>query len=163
MALQSTTALATITLQSASSEVFFTSIPGTYRDLVLVSLNATQNESFRQYRLQVNGDTGGNYSIARLDGNGSAASGSVDSGQIEVTLFSTGTGSTFATIISHFIDYSATDKHKTMLHRINAPDATVGVSASRWASTAAITSIRVFTPAGQFQAGSTFVLYGRVS
>ena len=155
------TALATLTLASAQSTVTFGSIPATgYRDLVLVTSVATQSDSFRQYRMRLNGDSGANYSQVRMDGNGSSTGSSGDSSATEMLFFSTGTGSTFATMITQFMDYSATDKHKTLLHRSNTPDATVGAQAARWSNTAAISSIAIYTPAGQFVAGSTFSLYG---
>ena len=60
-----------------------------------------------------------------------------------------------------FMDYSATDKHKTVLIRANHPGETVAC-AGRWANTAAITSITINT-ASTFVIGSVFSLYGIVS
>jgi len=60
------------------------------------------------------------------------------------------------------LDYSATDKHKSGLWRVDAPsqDGTLAM-ASRYASTSAITSMKVFGSASKtFPAGSTFALYG---
>ena len=142
MALQSTTALATVTLQAARS--------------------ATQNDTFRQYRLQLNGDTSASYFDVRMSGNGSSTGSDSSSNAVELLVFSTGTGTNFATITTQIMDYSATNKHKPLLHRASAHDSVAAV-ASRWANLSAITSIRVFTPVGEFQAGSTFSLYGRIA
>jgi hypothetical protein len=61
------------------------------------------------------------------------------------------------------MDYSATDKHKTVLVRSNAASTGVEAIAQRWASTAAITSILVFPSTGSWAAGGTFSLYGIVA
>ena len=59
-----------------------------------------------------------------------------------------------------FFDYSATDKHKSALSRLSDAGASVSMSANRWASTAAITSITMTASTGTFSAGATFHLYG---
>jgi hypothetical protein len=61
------------------------------------------------------------------------------------------------------MDYSATDKHKTGLHRYGIPSDSVLTTATRWASTSAVTSLLVFPRTGSFNIGSTFNLYGIVS
>jgi hypothetical protein len=65
--------IATTTLGSAAADVTFTSISGTYTDLVLVAV--TQIGSSGDYLgVQFNSDTGTNYSRTRLSGNGTSAS-----------------------------------------------------------------------------------------
>jgi hypothetical protein len=149
------TALATLTLGSTASTVTFSSIVGTYRDLRLVmQLAGSGTEGLR---LRVNGDTASNYNYAFLIGDGStasSASGSLNAFAGAVAYAST----TFA--IYDFLDYSVTDKHKTLLSRGNNAAVQTIATAQRWANTAAITSIAVFPTAGTFAAGSTFTLYG---
>ena len=59
------------------------------------------------------------------------------------------------------MDYSATDKHKTMLSRGGSSSFGVGMNAGRWANTSAVTSVLVIGQSGlDFAAGSTFYLYG---
>jgi hypothetical protein len=61
------------------------------------------------------------------------------------------------------MDYSATDKHKTVLTRNNITDNNVTAIASRWANTAAITSVTVLSPSSTITSGSTISLYAIVS
>jgi hypothetical protein len=159
------TALATVTLGTAAASVTFSSIPATYRDLILISF-AKSVSSDSNIRARFNSDTGSNYSYVRMIGTGSAASSdSTTTTGLQVGR-QTNTGeSGFGMGIAHIMDYSATDKHKTVLVRSdNASAATVGL-AGRWANTAAITSIVLasFETATNFAAGSTFSLYAVIS
>jgi hypothetical protein len=64
--------------------------------------------------------------------------------------------------ILQIMDYSATDKHKSALTRTtHTSQSVVEALASRWANTAAITSLAV--SGGTFNVGSTFALYGIVA
>jgi hypothetical protein len=58
------------------------------------------------------------------------------------------------------MDYSATDKHKSVLIRNN--DAGTGTMAqvSRWPIMSAITTVAISMNTGSFAVGSTFALYG---
>lgn len=162
MALQSITALSKITLQEASSLVTFSSIPSTYRDLVVVvnADNSVQTELFARF----NGDSGNNYYTVRMQASGvstgsastSAASGARLNGNGDImTDFSFN-----ATITA--LDYSATDKHKLALSRTNSSNG-VDACTFRWASTAPITSVTLFPNSGTFEVGSTFALFGRIA
>jgi hypothetical protein len=150
------TPLATVTLGSAASSVTFSSIPATYRDLIVV-FNGTVSTA-NDYYLTLNGDTS-NYSMVRMLGTGAAAS-SMSASTREVGVAYTTQGN----IITQIMDYSATDKHKTTLSRSNYPDQNLLAYASRWASTAAVTSVG-FTIVGghNFQTGATFNLYGVIA
>jgi hypothetical protein len=66
-------AIATQTLGSAAASVTFSSIPGTYTDLVLV-VAGTLTTGTENIVMQFNGDTGSNYSVTSLLGDGSTAS-----------------------------------------------------------------------------------------
>lgn len=158
--------LATITLSSTDSEIVFSSIPNNYKDLILVS--TTRNSSFGnpyyQLRYRVNGDSGSNYNWVYMIGDGSNTGSSASSNQSDITVFfdEPNTSSAYAVTIAQFMDYSATDKHKSILIRSNAPSVLVGAYAARWASTSAITSISLTPPPGfgSWASGSTFSLYG---
>jgi hypothetical protein len=152
--------LATVTLGSAASSVTFSSIPATYRDLVLV-VNAKNTVGANYNSLaRLNGDTGNNNPSVFMMGNSSGVfslTRNVDgAGQIGYTN-SSGTGA----IIAHFMDYSATDKHKTILSRSNTDPDRVSAHAIRWTNTAAITSIAVLSEGGAtWASGGRFDLYG---
>ena len=65
--------------------------------------------------------------------------------------------------IVQIMDYSATDKHKTLLFRGGGPATGVGASATRWSNTAAITSIKLINTAGTLDTGFTLTLYAVIS
>jgi hypothetical protein len=152
------TALATTTVSSAISSITLSSIPATYRDLILVSM-ASSNDAFRQYRIRLNGDTGANYNEVAMYGTGSTTSSQAGTSS-EITIYNSGSGGNFSVITTQFMDYAVTDKHKSLLTRASSPAQTIGALANRWANTAAITSIQVFTPVGTFDTGMTVSLYG---
>jgi hypothetical protein len=168
-------ALANTTLSTSAGSVTFSSIPATYRDLVVVLGDIRRTSAGAatiNVGLRFNSDTGTNYPYVRMKG----SSGGVISQAFSIA------GSMFDVIgggvdtdvrsmsIINIMDYSATDKHKTGLTRynLNANDTTA--NAFRWANTNAITSITLLTldtnagtASSAFAAGSTFALYGIVS
>ena len=155
------TALANITLGSSASSVTFSSIPATYRDLILVSDYAASGVSYLQ--LQINSDTGTNYSFVTMYTDPAVISASNTYDRFYLTTNTIQSGARIASV-AQIMDYSATDKHKTVLSRQNFTRATgtqvVEAQASRWASTSAITSLQV---SGGFSSGATFALYGIAS
>lgn len=164
MALQSTTALATITLQEASSTVEFSGIPDTYRDLILVfsgTVTGSQGNNF----LYFNGDTtGSNYAWVRMLGTGSSTSSGTAPNDASKPSVSDVTPTTINQVTIEILDYSATDKHKTRLSRSDQSSSTVIAYASRWANTAAVTSIEYSAGNGTaWSSGSTFALFGRIA
>jgi hypothetical protein len=163
------TALSNITLGSALASVTFSDIPATYRDLRLVingSLTAAGAMTAR-----INLDSGTNYSYVQMRGNvsGGVSAGRSSGGTGLSSIFfsesAMNSGSRFDTYIDYF-DYSATDKHKTILGRNNYIDdggnSAVQQTAARWANTAAVTSVRVIV-GSSFAIGSTFSLYGVIA
>jgi hypothetical protein len=158
MATNTYVALDKITVGTAVSSVTFTGISQAYTDLVIV-VNGTSSTAMDSY-VQVNGDTGSNYSFTRLYGTGSVAASDRGSSQTSIKAgnFST---SPNANLI-HFMNYSNTTTFKTMLPR--SGDAGTGsaviASVGLWRNTSAITSITLFTLAANIAVGSTFSLYG---
>lgn len=150
-------AIYTTTLASSASEVLMTQIPQGYRDLVLVVETVGSGSNFLYVRF--NGDSSSSYSVVRMQGNGSTASS-----ESETATQIRGAFARSYPVISKFeiMDYSATDKHKTVLanpERGEGQDQ-VTVSASRWANTSAISSISCTNSGTNFAAGSTFSLFG---
>jgi hypothetical protein len=155
--------LQTITLGSAASSVTFASIPQTYRDLVLV-MNWQNSGTSSATRIQLNGDSGSNYNGVWMNGTGSTANSYTRSNQTSSRAAgaSVGPANTFTNVMTiNMMDYSATDKQKTYLVRFGSATTETQATASRWANTSAVTSIRVFDIVGQtFRVGSTLSLYG---
>jgi hypothetical protein len=160
------TLIDSVTLTSSASSVTFSSIDQSYGDLVIVLQLGTSSPGSTG-AITFNGDGGSNYSFVRMEGDGSAAtsaSGTSSSMPIGGNIY-TDTGNTFNAIIQ-IADYSATDKHKSIIHRVNQTveptysGVGAGAQATRWANTAAITTIFIPVYGATFTVGSTFFLYG---
>lgn len=143
--------IASTTVGSASATVTFSSIPGTYTDLILI-IDSTLS-SGTDIILQMNGDTGNNYSRTYILGDGSSASSARNS-----NLSSHGGGNK---MIHHFMNYSNTTTNKSGISRYGTAGTLTLAQVTLWRNTNAITSITL-TGAGvtTFQSGSTFSLYG---
>ncbi len=152
--------IATNTLGSAVSSVTFSSISGSYTDLIIVcSAKGTESPSVR---MQFNSDTNSNYSSTQLSattGDGlvnSARFSSVD--DIRIGYYQSGLSTTdFLPCIIQIQNYSNSTTYKTALGRSGRQVvATVGL----WRSTSAITAIKLYPATGNFAIGSTFTIYG---
>jgi len=158
------TPLANVTLGSAAASVTFSSISQSYRDLVLVCVPALVSGT-NGMGARFNSDSGSNYSYVFAAGDGSTtwtAAGTQT--QIAMTVYAdltTTLGTTISTL--NIMDYSATDKHKTVLVRDSKASIGTSMTANRWANTSAITSIVLTPNSGSFATGSSFALYGIAS
>ena len=155
MATQTYVALATTTLASATGSITFSSIPATYRDLVLVVSFQTSTDTSLFVRF--NSDSGSNYSLVRMWGTGSSTASDSQT-QTYADMEAGTTSGQINTSILQIMDYSATDKHKTILYRSNQN--LVAAGAQRWANTSAINNISIDTSIGTFNVGTTFSLFG---
>ena len=153
-------ALAQTTLSSATSTVTFSSIPATYRDLILVVRH--QVTQLTNVGLRFNSDSGSNYFGVEMVGTegGGVTSGTNTGGSSVQSRFGGGIINNGSISIYQIMDYSATDKHKSVLARHNWPGQAVNAVASRWANTSAITSLSISTNEPSFASGATFSLYG---
>ena len=152
--------LESVTLATAASSVTFSSIDQSYGDLIIIvnALGSTTLEA----RIRLNSDSGSNYNSVRMSGNGSTATSaslaSQTSGSLSVIADAT-TGEAILLKVE-IQDYTATDKHKSMLARANQSATGTEATALRWASTAAVTAIEILTSTGNWAIGGTFNLYG---
>jgi hypothetical protein len=152
-------ALATTTLGSSASSVTFSSIPATYRDLIVVVAGTTS--SAVGVALRFNSDGASNYSYVLMDGFGSGSgSSSANGSDSSMNMGVIGNGQ--SNTIYQVMDYSATDKHKTALNRTNSLSwGGVRAGAGRWANTNAINTVQVLTIGpNTFSSGCVFSLYG---
>lgn len=150
--------LATITLPSAQSSVTFSSLPTGYSDLAIMGqFNLTS--SIEAFRIYFNNDfSGGNYNVALLGGNGSAASGGASNGSM---VYYKGSGSGSLALKMDILGYRDTTKKTMSVHTIAAPDVWTGLYVNRWlSSNDAITSVTLKCDLSTLTAGSTFSLYG---
>lgn len=155
------TALANVTLASSQQTVSFTSISGSYRDLILVTNFISTNSDNLIMLLNNNEDSPFAYNHVNVRGSGSNATSSADTGmgKFEWTVGGFTNTQRVQTIIQVF-DYAQTDKHKAVLVSLDNPNAEVVIKAGRWAKTEAVTSLQIKTNSYNFAAGSTFALYG---
>ena len=158
------TPIATVS-PSGTSTVDFTSISGSYTDLVLVmsgSMAAAANMFIRVGNGSL--DTGSNYSITALVSGSSAVVSSRQTSQAqcqisEGTFFNT---SEECNIIVNFQNYSNTTTYKTWSARVNSVSIGLNGSVSLWRSTSAINTIRLYG-SQNFNSGTKVTLYGLVA
>lgn len=152
------TPIASVTLAADTTQVLFSGLPQTFRDLVFVFDGGftTPGDSI----IYFNGDSAGNYSRVYALGDGSSAASGAN------TVLFSGNWLNFSNTLGNngilqIFDYSQTNKHKTVLSRSNTPSGgLVLMMGGRWASTAAITSISISVFSGGVLAGSTISIYG---
>lgn len=161
------TPLANITLSSAAASVTFSSISQAYRDLILVAnVRSTRGSGGDYPEFEINADTGANYNFVQMWGDGSnpySASGTNRSstGTEFMTIpTAASAANTYATIVMNIMDYSATDKHKTILIAGDTPVFDTLRASWRWASTSAITQFKLHMNFASYEVGSTFSLFG---
>jgi hypothetical protein len=151
--------IATTTLGSAQSSVTFSSISGSYTDLVLVVAAASNSAGTYSVTLRFNSDSGSNYSDTRITGNGTAAASNRDSSQTE--MYPVNITNTFGTVIHQIMNYSNATTNKTVLSRGISADYQVWANVGLWRKTPeAITTILLSVAGNSFASGSTFTLYG---
>jgi hypothetical protein len=139
----------------------FANIPQGYGDLVLVVTGGVTSGD-RNMLLSINGDiTAGNYSSVQMSGSGSSADGSAFGTPFRLLNYWGFLNTTLNALYTiNLIDYSVSDKHKTVLSRSNNAANGVAAVALRWANTAPITSLTVNPENATYAIGSTFSLYG---
>lgn len=158
--------IATTTTTTASPAITFSSISGTYTDLVLViSIRANSTPTSFGTGIRFNSDTGSNYSRTVLYGwSGSSAVSFRETNQTRIfqSAGST-TANQFNVIRYNIMNYSNSTTYKTVINRNDDVSDVTSVTAGLWRNTNAITSITI-TPyddnATGFATGCTFTLYG---
>jgi hypothetical protein len=150
--------IATYTGTGSSGDITFTSIPGTYTDLVLVAnifTTVNANETLR-----VNGDAANSYSTTSLYGTGSSALSSRASNtnfiNFQSEVFSSSTVS--ALTVFNFMNYANTTTYKTVISRSSQANRAAEAQVNLWRNTAAITSITI--SGATFTTNAVFTLYG---
>ena len=153
--------IATTTLSSSSASVTFSSISGSYTDLIAI-FNGGSTTAGMDIRCRFNGDSNSNYSFTFLTGNGTAASSNRANSQTFMPLNYNGylNNSIQTVSIINLMNYSNTTTYKTTISRFNTTSYGTDAAAGLWRSTSAITSIEFFPSANSFLTGSTFTLYG---
>ena len=162
------TPLATYTAPSTQASYTFSSISGSYTDLVLemnIQGVTSSGSGANTVYLEFNGDTGTNYSRTILLGDSGGASSGRNTSQAKMSLGNayetTPLGSIYGTLIVNVQNYSNATTYKTVVNRYSSNGDRVGANVGLWRSTAAITSIKVTVDsANGIAQNSTLSLYG---
>lgn len=152
--------IATNTLGSAAASVTFSSISGSYTDLVLVIQGTHTSTGNNWIGLQYNADTGTTYSSTVVRGDGSSVSSSRNTND-NYAGRSIITSAQQSNAIYQIQNYSNSTTYKTCLVRSNGDE--VDMSVGLWRNTAAITTVRIVNIGTTFSSGTTFTLYGIAS
>lgn len=149
------TPIATTTLGSAARSITFSSIPGTYTDLIVVIGSLANAEAY--FATTFNSDTGNNYSSTYVFGTGSSVA---SSRQSNVGSIAGSRSDTNAVFILNIMNYANTTTYKTTLSRTsNAGQIAIAV-VGLWRSTSAITSVTVSGQDSDWSSGTMATLYG---
>ncbi len=152
----------TIVGAGGATIITFADIPTTYQHLQIRCLFNNSNISTS---MRFNGDTATNYSDHILYGDGAtaAAAGVANKPSITFTQYSSAGSNIFYASIIDILDYSNTNKYKTVrsLHGADTNGAgTSAVSSGSWRSNSAITSITFGVAGGAWTQNSQVALYG---
>ncbi len=163
-----------VVLSSTAATITFSSIPGTFTDLIVVC-NGRTNESANAsgIYLQFNADTGANYTRQELLGNNVTASAGVATAsaktQFGVLTAASATANFPGSFTTEILNYAGTTFQKMSFSRIgwqvNSTTSNWFLAAENvlWANTAAITSIVLGSiNTASMITGTTCTLYGRL-
>lgn len=157
--------IATTTLGSAASSVTFSSIPGTYTDLILVVNGSSTVGTGSRLRVGNGSVDTTNYSFTFLEGTGTTTNTYLNSNAAYIQM---NNYSQFApsptyntTEIVQIMNYANTTTYKTVMNRSNLAQTGVSMMVGLWRSTSAINVITYYcSNATTFEAGFTATLYG---
>jgi len=151
-----------------ASSITFSNIPQTYQHLqirYLVTSSGTDNN----FAVRFNSDTGANYTLHELVGNGSSASagGLTAVGFARVGYWQTGNLTQPYVGIVDVLDYALTTKNKVLRSfngcDTNGGDGFIRLNSSMWSNTTAITAISFYTVQQNLPQHSTAALYGVIA
>lgn len=158
--------IASVTVGSGgAANIDFTSIPGTYTDLVLFhSIRTSRSAYHESIKLSFNGSTS-SQTNRRVYGDGSTVGATSDTlmygGQASAA---TSTSNTFGNSIIYIPEYTSSNNKSSIEDGVsenNATNALADINSNLWSNTSAITQITL-TPenSGTIQQYSTATLYG---
>lgn len=151
----------TQTTSGSAASVTFSSISGSFTDLILVATFST-SASENMY-MRFNGDTATNYQGATYSSNNTTLAGNKYNNQSYMNpgwYTWPGGGTIQGLIICNIMSYANTSVFKSVIGRSGSNNG-VEHTCNIWKSTAAITSILCYpSGAATFVNGSTFALYG---
>lgn len=175
-------ALASVTLSASASSITFAGIPTGYKHLQVRLIGRTSRGDYtiEDANLQINNDSGANYSWHRLYSNPNVPNNTVVAAagvsatyinSVAILSTSTATSGMFGASIIDILDYASTTKYKTVRSFTgtdNNSDANgtgvsgfMELSSGTWLNTSAITSLTFTnTTGGSYLTNTQFALYG---
>jgi hypothetical protein len=152
-------------VSSTTSSIAFSNIPQGYQDLYIVINGIGSSTGPGNTIIQLNSDTGSNYSNTVLNGNGSSASSARYTSQTLIYLDYSGTLRTTnpSTITTHILNYANSSTYKTVLARSagdNNGSGETNLVTGLWRNTSAITALNINGSGNSFAAGTTIELFG---
>ncbi len=160
-------AIATVTVGSGgAANIEFTSIPGTYTDLVLLTstrVTAGSGAADGDYATINFNSTGALADSRLLYGDGAAAGGlTKTNGEYAYVIDTNNTANTFNNDMIYIPNYAGSNKKSFSVDNAQESNTSAYVMlwAALWDDTSAITSIKLNAPTGTFQQYSTATLYG---
>lgn len=157
-------ALWSTTLTASSSSIDISGIPGEYKHLQIRAswVKSAQADIYMRF----NSDTGTNYSYHVVRGQGTSgvsAYGYATQSQMAIQWNGSPDTNTPAVFIQDILDYSNTNKFKTIRTLAgfdNNTDGEVDFFSGNWRNTNAVNSISIYPASGSFAQYSSFALYG---
>lgn len=165
--------IAKTTLGSDAANVEFTSIPGTYTDLLLLasarSTLTTAGLVVDDWAIRFNGSTtsssdrflAGNGSSAYSGSNGVSGGAAIYFGNV---VGANSTADVFSNSEVYIPNYAGSTNKSVSITQVserNGTESYINAIAGLWSNTAAITSIRIYsTRSANIKSGSSFFLYG---
>lgn len=162
------TPIASNTLTAAATDITFTSISGSYTDILVIGrVRSSRTAGLGALGIRVNNDSSSIYSSTRIYSNGSSTPGSDRfSGtyfEIGEIASASGNSNIFTPISVHFNNYINTAIYKTVLGTTRNSENSTGVQqmAGLYSSTSAITQLKLYDAyGGNLEVGTTVTLYG---
>lgn len=145
--------IATVTVGAGgAADITFSSIPSTYQHIqVRLSCRDNRAAAVNTIFIQVNGDTGNNYALHALAGDGSNASAtgssSVARGALLLAPSASATSNVFGSAVVDVLDYANANKNTT-IRTLGGYDANgaghIRLFSSLWNNTNAVNSLKLF-------------------
>jgi hypothetical protein len=165
--------IATSTPSNGTTSITFSSIPQTYKSLQVRSIvrdTSTGGYDAIPVDIRPNNDSGSNYAIHSLRGDGATVTADGYTAQPQglpwAAAIRSGSSNTttYGVMILDIIDYTSTSKYKTLRMvsggDVNGTGGVVSLDSALWLSTSAITSLTIKADYTAFASGTTFALYG---
>ncbi len=148
--------IATTTLSSSASDVTFSTITGSYTDLVIIidGVSSTGAELYVRF----NSDSSSNYSFMQFYADGSSLGTDIRNNETSNRIGSIRTVQN--SVICNIFNYANTTTFKTTTSRDGAGTVITNTFTGLWRSTSAINAIQFFPATGTFNSGMVFTIYG---